>query len=150
MRLVLLSLCAAMVASTPAFADGARVEVHSGLGWTGGQSANATVGGAIGYDYSLGSTAFAGVEGSIDKVLATGEKARWGTSARLGAKISPNDKLYGVAGYSFGVGPNATHLGAGVEHNFGAFYGKAEYRHFFNEDGARDSNAATLGVGVHF
>ena len=72
------------------------------------------------------------------------------TTARLGANVSANDKLYGLAGYSFGVGPNATHLGAGVEHNFGGYFGKVEYRHYFNENGARNSNAATVGVGMRF
>ena len=150
MRLVLLSLCAVLAASSPAFADEARGEVHSGLGWTDGQDAKATIGGALGYDVSLGNTAFAGAEASLDKVLTSGTNVRYGTTARLGARLSPNDKLYALAGYSFGKGPNAVHAGAGIEHNFGPFYGKAEYRRYFNEDGARNSNAATLGVGVHF
>ncbi|NBC35890.1 hypothetical protein GTZ99_04890 [Novosphingobium sp. FSY-8] len=156
MRLVLLTLGLSMAAATPALAQsgsgeyGARAEVRSGLGWQDGQSAQATLGAAIGYDFATGGGTFVGVEQSVDKVLTSQDKTRFATTARFGTALTPKDKVYGLAGYQYGVGPNATQVGAGVEHNFGPVYGKVEYRHNFSEDQARDSNAALVGFGVRF
>ncbi|MDE2560947.1 MAG: hypothetical protein KGL48_01755 [Sphingomonadales bacterium] len=154
MRLILASLAAAAsvaAAATPALANDARVEVRTGLGWTDGLPSKATAGGALGYDMGMGPVVV-GVEQSIDKVLASGSKARWGSSVRAGAKVTPGTLVYATAGYNYGVGPNATDIGGGVEHQFSMspLYGKIEYKHFFNEDGARDSNAALFGVGLRF
>ena len=151
MRLLAFSLVGALAAATPALADEARVELRGGVGWPDGQAAKGEVGAAAGYDWSLGSGAFFGAEESVDKVLASGQKVRWGTSGRLGAHVTPNDKLYATAGYAYGKGPNAPTVGAGWEHGLGGkAYGKVEYKHFFNEDGAPHSNAALVGVGMHF
>jgi outer membrane immunogenic protein len=150
MRLVLLALGAAMVAATPALAGEARVEVRSGVDWTGGQSAKGVVGAAAGYDWTLPGGAFVGAEESIDKTLTSGAHVRWGSSGRIGLHVTPTDKLYATAGYNYGKGPNATDVGAGWEHSFGPMYGKVEYKRFFNEDGVRDNNAALVGVGMHF
>ncbi len=151
MKLVLFSLAAAMLASTPAFADGARVEVQGGAGWSDGGEAKGVIGGAAGYDWSLPGGAFVGVEESIDKTIGSHRDARWATSGRIGLHITPADKLYATAGYNYGQGPNGTDVGAGLEHSFaGPIYGKVEYKHYFNEDDSRDSNAVLTGVGVHF
>ena len=151
MRLILASLAAAaaVAAATPAFANEARVEVRSGVAWDDGQQADATVGAAVGYDVSAG-PAFVGVEQSVDKTLASNRDVRWGTSARVGASIMPGTKLYATAGYNYGDSPNATDIGAGIEKGFGPLYGKVEYKHFFTEQGATDSNAALVGVGIKF
>lgn len=154
MRLILASLAAAAsvaAVATPALANDARVEVRTGLGWSDGLPSKATVGGAVGYDVNAG-PAFVGVEQSLDKVLASGSEARWGTSVRAGTSVTPSTRLYATAGYNYGVGANATDIGGGIEHNFSMspLYGKIEYKHFFNEQGARDSNAALVGVGLKF
>ncbi len=151
MRLVLLSaLATAMISATPALAGEARVEVQGGVDWTGSHSASGVIGAAGGYDWSLGGGTFAGAEESIDKSTASNTHVRWGTSGRLGVHVTPTDKLYATAGYNYGVGPNATDIGAGWEHSFGPMYGKVEYKRYFNEDGARDSNGALVGIGLHF
>jgi len=152
MRLLVISLVAAIGVATPALADEARVEVRGGVGWPDGQSAKGEIGAAAGYDKNLGvSGAFFGVEQSVDKVLATGQKVRWGTSGRVGAHVGANDKLYVTGGYAYGKGPDAPTVGAGWEHGFsGKAYGKVEYKRFLNEDGMRNSNAALVGVGMHF
>jgi hypothetical protein len=152
MKLLLLSLAVAIGAATPALADGARVELRGGVGWPDGQAAKGEIGAAAGYDVNLGAGgAFFGVEQSVDKVLTSGQHVRWGTSGRVGAKVTANDKLYATGGYAYGKGPDAPTVGAGWEHGFGGkTYGKVEYKHFFNEQGATHSNAALVGVGVHF
>ncbi|MDE2405598.1 MAG: hypothetical protein KGM17_13100 [Sphingomonadales bacterium] len=155
MRLMVLSIVAALAAATPALADDAggqgRVELRTGVTWPDGQSAKGEIGAAAGYDWNLGSNAFFGVEQSVDKTLASGEKVRWGTSGRIGAKLGAADKLYATGGYAYGKGPDAPTVGAGWEHGFSSkLYGKVEYKHFFNEDNARHSNAALVGMGVHF
>jgi hypothetical protein len=156
MRLVLLSLGLSLAVAAPAMAqsapqdEGARIDVHSGLAWADGQAVQGTVGATLGYDIATGGGSFVGLEQSVDKVLTGADKVRWSTTARLGTHLTAKDKLYGLAGYSYGVGPNGTHIGAGVEHNFGPYFTKVEYRHTFNEDAAKDSNAALVGVGLRF
>ena len=149
--LVPLAAAIAIVAgAAPALADGARVDVHGGVGWNDGRQANGTVGAAVGYDVHTGGGTFVGLEESVDKVLASNHDAKFGTTFRAGAHVSPNNKLYALAGYTYGSGPKATHVGGGLEHDYGRAFTKVEYRHYFTEDGARDANAATVGVGVHF
>lgn len=150
MRLVLLSLAASLAVATPALAGEGRFDVQTGVDWSDGLPGRATIGGTVGYDEHIGAGAFVGVEESVDKVLASNTKARFGTTGRLGLKVGPTDKFYGLAGYTYGAGPNATHVGGGYEHSFGPIYGKLEYRHYFTEDGFRDSNAALVGAGIHF
>ncbi|HWU04575.1 MAG TPA: outer membrane beta-barrel protein [Novosphingobium sp.] len=152
MRLVLFTLAASLAAATPALAQSGegRVEVHTGLGWNDSQAVQGNIGAAVGYDIHTGGGTFVGLEESVDKVLTSQNRVRFGTTARFGAHIDPKDKVYGLAGYSYGEGPNATHIGAGLEHSIGPAFTKVEYRHYFTEDGARDSNAALVGVGVHF
>jgi hypothetical protein len=159
MRLVLIPLLASLAVAAPAMAEstpdsskttGARFDVHGGLGWADGQTAQGTLGATLGYDVATPGHTFVGIEQSVDKVLTSSDKARWSTTARAGLQVTPANKLYGLAGYSYGVGPNGTHIGGGVEHAFGPYFTKVEYRHTFNEDAARDSNAALVGVGLRF
>ena len=160
MRLVLFSLAASLAVATPVMAQssakdtasdmGARVDIHTGLGWADSGKANATLGATAGYDIATGGGTFAGLEESVDKVLTSQDKVRFGTTVRFGTHVTPADKLYALAGYSYGTGPNGTHVGAGVEHSFGPVFGKVEYRHTFNEDAVKDSNATLVGVGMHF
>lgn len=154
MRIVLLSLAAvAATAATPALANEARVEARAGVIWNNGGS-EATVGAAVGYDFDLGSSAFAGVEVSGDKILDSGaNRVAFGFTGRLGANVSANDKLFVAGGYTtkFCAGcPDSEHLGAGWQHNFGPIYGKVEYRHYFTNRGWRDSDAVAAGIGINF
>lgn len=154
MRTVLLSLAAvAAIAATPALANEARVEARGGVIWGGGAS-EATIGAALGYDFDLGSSAFAGVEVSGDKILdSAANRVAFGFTGRLGVKASPNDKLFVAGGYTtkpcqFCV--DSEHLGAGYEHNFGPVYGKIEYRHYFTNQGAIDTDSVVAGIGINF
>ena len=149
MRIALAACALALVASTPALAGEAHADINAGLGWTDGLPSKVVAGGSVGYDMGFG-PAFVGVEESITKVLASDSDARWGTSVRVGTLVTPGTKLYATAGYNYGSGPDGTDLGAGIEHGFGPLYGRVEYKHYFNGDGAADSNAATVGVGIHF
>ena len=157
MRLVLFSLAASLAVAAPAMAQGetkdmgARFDVHTGAAWNDGRAVQGTVGATLGYDIATGGTTFVGLEESVDKVLTSQDKARFSTTARLGIKATPHDKVYGLAGYTYGTGPNGAHIGAGVGHSLGQqYFTKVEYRHTFNEDNARDSNAALVGVGMRF
>ncbi|MDE2301496.1 MAG: hypothetical protein KGK11_02945 [Sphingomonadales bacterium] len=150
MRTIFAALCCALVTASPALAGEARVELQTGAGWYDGDAAKGLIGAAGGYDWSLPGGAFFGVEESVDKVMATGYYVRWATSGRIGAHITPQDKLYATAGYNYGTGPHATDLGGGWEHSLGAAYTKVEYRRYFTENGGRDGNGALVGVGIHF
>lgn len=154
MRTVLFSLAAAAaVVATPALANEARVEARAGVIWGSGDS-EAIAGAAIGYDFDLGSSAFAGVEVSGDKILdSAANRVAFGFTGRLGAKVSANDKVFAAGGYTTKpcVGcVDSEHLGAGWEHSFGAFYGKVEYRHYFTNQNTPDTDAVVGGIGINF
>jgi outer membrane immunogenic protein len=146
-KFALIALAAAF-ATSPAYAAGeGRIEARGGIAWSGGDS-EAIAGVAAGYDFDLGDSAFAGVEGSADKLLAGGTDVLFGVSGRVGAKVGGAGRAYVLAGYSFGDG-DAAHVAAGYQHNFGnKLYGKIEYRRFLL-DGA-DINTAGVGLGVKF
>ncbi|MDB5723685.1 MAG: hypothetical protein JWQ16_439 [Novosphingobium sp.] len=155
MRTVLYSLAAiAAVVAVPALANEARVEARGGVIWGAGDS-EATAGAAIGYDYDLGTSAFAGVEVSGDKVLVSNTKVAFGFTGRVGAKVTTGGKLYANGGYTtkfcdFCKG--SYHAGAGFQQNLGTqLYAKAEYRHFFPEQAfVSDSDAVSVGLGLRF
>ncbi|MFA7604590.1 MAG: hypothetical protein WCY29_16450 [Novosphingobium sp.] len=153
MRKVLLSLAAATAMATPALANEARFEGRGGVYWTPGDT-QGTAGVAAGYDFDLGSSAFAGAEVSADKILESGTRVAFGFTGRAGVKASPADKLFVAAGYTTkpcSLCEDAVHAGAGYEHAFGSnLYGKVEYRHFFTSNGAPDSNAVAAGIGIKF
>lgn len=153
MRKFAIALAAATTAlvAMPAQAQDAagegRVEARGGIAWAGG-SEEAVAGVAAGYDFNLGDAAFIGVEGSADKILASGTDIVWGATGRIGAKVSDSGKLFLAGGYSFGEGEDVPHLGIGYSHKIGGAYITGEYRRFFSD--FQDVNAATLGVGVNF
>jgi hypothetical protein len=131
-------------------ANEAHVEVNTGVNWVDGSDAKGEIRGAVGYDVSIPGGAFVGVEQSVDKTLASGANVRWGTSARVGAHVTPKDKLYATAGYNYGEGSNGTDVGGGWEHSLGPVYTNVAYKHFLNEEQTRDSNAMLVGAGLHF
>lgn len=142
---------AAFIAAPAAAQDAAgegRVEVRGGIAWAGGQE-EAIAGVAGGYDFNLGDSAFIGVEGSADKILAGGADVVWGATGRVGAKVGDAGKVFLAGGYSFGEGEDVPHLGIGYSHKLGtSAYVTGEYRRFFSD--FQDVNAATLGVGFNF
>ncbi len=153
MRKVLLPLLASLAVASPALANEARVEARGGVYWVPGAT-EATAGVAAGYDFDLGSSAFAGGEVSGDKILASGTKVAFGFTGRLGLKPNPNGKIYVAGGHTTkpcDLCESAEHIGAGYEHKFGsALYGKVEYRHFMTHNGAPNANAVSAGVGLKF
>ena len=149
--LPLAAVSAVLAFATPALAGETRVEARGGVYWNPALNhTDATIGVAGGYDFDLGPGLFGGLEGSADKVLASGTDVYWGLNSRLGVKASPGDKLYVVGGYTLQKGPNAVDAGAGWEHSFGPAYGKVEYKHFFTEGGLPDSNSVSAGIGLKF
>ena len=99
-------------AASPALANEGRVEARGGIVWAGGGE-EAVAGAAAGYDWDLGESAFIGVEGSADKILVDGIDVLFGATARVGAKLGENGRLYATGGYTFGEGDAAhqPHLG---------------------------------------
>ena len=153
-KFALLTAAAIAAIATPAAAeDGgeARAEVRGGVIWVEDFS-EATLGAAVGYDFDLGETAFAGVELSGDKILVDGADVLLGTTGRLGLKLGDNGKLYATGGYSFTLdddGGDAWHMGAGYHHKVGeSLYLGAEYRHYF--DDFVDADALNAVVGLTF
>jgi len=153
MRTVLCTLAAAAaMIATPALAEG-RAEARGGVIWGGGES-RATVGAAVGYDFSMGPGPFIGAEVSGDKILdGDADRVAIGITGRVGVNAGPAGKIYGAGGYT--TKPcefcsDSWHAGAGYQHGFGPLYGKVEYRHFFTKDFGPDSDAVMAGIGVRF
>lgn len=153
MRKFVLPLLASLAVATPALANEARIEARGGVFWGDGYTQD-VYGVAAGYDFDLGSSAFAGVEVSGDKVADTGTKVAWGFTGRAGAKMGEATKLYVNGGYTTepcDLCDGSWHAGAGVQQGFGqALYGKVEYRHYFTENNNPDANALMVGLGVRF
>ncbi|MDE2596653.1 MAG: outer membrane beta-barrel protein [Sphingomonadales bacterium] len=153
MRLVVLSLAAALVSATPALANEGRVEARGGVYWSNGYTQDA-YGVAAGYDFDLGENAFTGMEVSADKIADTGTKVAFGFTGRAGAKVGNGGKLFAAGGYTTepcDLCRGAWHAGAGYEQGFANnLYGKVEYRHFFTDNNRPDSNAVMVGVGMKF
>ena len=144
------ALLSAVVATPALAAPGGegRVEVRGGL-ITGNGIDEGTLGLAAGYDFDLGSTAFAGAEVAGDKVLVDGADVQFSAGGRVGAKIGANGKLFATAGYTFSD-IDDPYVGAGYQHKFGSnVYGKVEYRHQFIGNFG-DFDTFTAGVGFAF
>lgn len=149
---LILAAATAAVFAAPAQAQDAsgegRVEARGGIAWAGGNE-EAIAGVAAGYDFNLGDSAFIGIEGSADKILASGTEVVWGATGRIGAKVSEGGKVFLAGGYTFGDGEDVPHLGIGYSQKLGtSAYITGEYRRFFSD--FQDVNAATLGVGFNF
>ena len=150
MRTVLISLAAALAAASPALANEARVEARGGVIWGGGDT-EATAGAAVGYDFDLGSSTFAGAEVTGDKVLTSGTKVSWGFNGRAGVKVGTGGKVYANGGYNTEFADAAQgnwHVGAGYQQNLGSkLYGKVEYQHYLPK-AANTADADSVGVGL--
>jgi opacity protein-like surface antigen len=121
--------------------------------WDHGDT-QAIAGVAAGYDYDLGTSAFAGPEVSADKVLTDNQRVSFGIGGRAGIKVSDAGKLYAVGSYQTKFCATCDHAwtaGAGYQQNFGSkVYGKVEYRHYFVGSNISDPDAVTAGLGVKF
>lgn len=153
MRKIVLPLLASLAFATPALANDARIEARGGVIWSDGETED-TWGVAAGYDFDLGTTTFAGVEVSGDKIGASGTKVAFGATGRLGVKAGEGTRLFGAGGYTTEACDGCEgqwHLGAGLEQKVsGPVYVKVEYRHFFENDVINGSDAVVGGVGVRF
>lgn len=144
------ALLSAVVATPALAADGgeARVELRGGYIWGNGVD-EATAGLAAGYDFDLGSTAFAGAEVAGDKVLQSGADVQFSAGGRLGAKVGAAGKAYVTGGYTFSD-IDDPYIGAGYQHKFGNnVYGKVEYRHQFIGNFG-DFDTVSAGIGLAF
>lgn len=151
-KLIVLAAVAAAVSAAPAVAQErsgeGRIEARGGVAWASGTE-EAFAGIAAGYDFDLGDSAFVGVEGSADKVLASGANVLWSVGGRLGVKAGVAGKAYALGGWGFTKGGDAPFLGLGYQHKFGdSLYGKIEYRRTL--DNGPDVNFAGVGLGVNF
>ncbi len=153
MRLVVLSLAAALVSATPALANEARIEGRGGVIWDNGTTEDIW-GVAAGYDWDLSANTFAGVEVSGDKIGASNTKVAWGFTGRAGAKVGNGTKLYVDGGYTTepcDLCEHSWHAGAGVEQPIsGNVYAKVAYRHNFVANGFSDTDSVVAGVGMKF
>lgn len=153
MKKFILPMLAAMAVATPAMANEARVEARGGVIWVGSASED-TFGAAAGYDFDLGSNAFAGVEVSADKIGFSGSQVAFGATGRLGIKAGTGTRVYGTGSYATkvcSVCGGQWNLGAGAEQSVsGPVYVKVEYRHFFKSDWVDNLDSVTAGVGVRF
>lgn len=173
MRILAISALALMATATPAFAQdeaaapftGPRVEALVGWDHVGayGEGEDGVVYGiAGGYDAQVSSVAF-GVEGEVTGASTEsdfGEKAGRDLYAgvRVGFVAGNSTLIYGKGGYtnaritdgSYGENFDGYRLGGGVEHSFGKFYGKVEYRYSRYDDAGVNRDQVVAGVGVRF
>ncbi|MBA4161259.1 MAG: hypothetical protein C0515_04095 [Novosphingobium sp.] len=153
MKKFILPVLASLALATPALANEGRIEARGGVIWSSGSSQD-TWGIAAGYDFDLGSSAFAGVEVSGDKIGNSGTKVAWGFNTRLGLKAGEGTRIFGAGGYTTEACTGCDgqwDLGAGVEQKVsGPVYVKAEYRHFFENSIVAGGDALVAGVGVRF
>src|SRR3546814_15731129 len=96
------ALLSAVVAVPAMAADGGeiRAEVRGGY-VTGSGLDDATLGAAVGYDFDLGSTTFAGAEIAGDRVLKNGFDVQFSAGGRVGAKVGTAGKAYVTGGHTF-------------------------------------------------
>lgn len=174
MRILATSALALVAVATPAFAQdqadapftGPRAEVVAGwdhVGGLGEGKSGFAYGGALGYDRQLGNVvigADAEITGSTTKEKDLDVKAGRDlyVGGRLGYVIGGSTLVYGKGGLTnarFSVGGVGTtfdgwRAGAGVEHNFGKFYGKVEYRYSRYEEADLNRDQVVAGLGVRF
>ena len=140
------ALLSAIVATPALAADGGefRAEVRGGY-VTGSGLDDATLGAAVGFDFDLGSSAFAGAEIAGDKVLKSGFDTQFSAGGRVGTKVGDAGKAYVTGGYTFSD-IDDPYVGVGYQHKLGQnLYAKAEYRHQFI---GNFSDFDTFGVGI--
>ena len=94
MRNYILAVAASALFAAPAFAGESRAEVHGGVFFGPNYSTEAVVGVAAGHDFDLGSSTFAGVEASADKILLGDTRVVIGGTLRFGVKTEEGGRAY--------------------------------------------------------
>lgn len=152
MRNYILAVAASALFAAPAFAGESRAEVHGGVFFGPNYSTEAVVGVAAGHDFDLGSSTFAGVEASADKILLDDTRVVIGGTLRFGVKTEEGGRAYLTGGYSSkpcADCEDALQVGFGLQQNItSALYVKGDFRHFFADFG--DANVAAAGIGMRF
>ncbi|MDV3457568.1 outer membrane beta-barrel protein [Sphingomonas sp. HF-S4] len=171
MRLFAVSALALATLATPAFAQeastftGPRAEVVAGWDHVGGNGEGAsgfTYGGALGYDAQLGS-AVLGAEVEVTGATTDRDGVSAGRDLYVGGRIGfvamPNTLVYAKGGLTNarvnidtfgGVNTDGYRFGGGVEHDFGGFYGKVEYRYSRYEELDLNRDQVLAGIGIRF
>lgn len=171
MRILAVSALALVAATAaPAFAQdsapfsGPRIEAEGGwdqVGSEGDGRSGFVYGGAIGYDKQFNNIvigADAEITGATTKENAVKAGRDLYVGGRIGYVLGGSTLVYGKAGYtnariSFnddGFNNDGYRLGAGVERNFGRFFGKVEYRYSRYEKIDLNRDQVVAGVGVRF
>lgn len=173
MRILAISALALMATATPAFAQdeaaapftGPRAEALVGWDHVGayGEGEDGVVyGAAIGYDaqvssFVIGAEAeITGASTNIEDIVKAGRDLYAGV--RVGFVAGNSTLIYGKGGYTNaritdgddGENFDGYRFGAGVEQNFGKFYGKLEYRYSRYNDIELNRDQVVAGVGVRF
>ena len=170
MRILALSAFAFAATAAPAFAQdaapftGPRAEIVGGWDHAGGLGdgeSGFAYGGAIGYDAQL-SSAVIGVEAELTGATTEGSGISAGRDIFVGGRIGfvagASTLVYGKAGYTnaraslagAGADFDGYRFGAGVEHSFGRFYGKVEYRYARYEEIDLNRDQVVAGIGIRF
>lgn len=171
MRLFAVSALALATLATPAFAQeaagpfsGPRAEVVAGwdhAGSYGEGKSGLAYGGAIGIDAQVNHVVI-GLEGEITGATTKEDGVSAGrdlyAGMRFGYVVTPTTLVYVKGGYSNarisidddGANFDGYRFGAGVERNFGRFYGKVEYRYSRYEDAELNRDQVMAGVGIRF
>lgn len=153
MKKIIIPVLASLAFATPALANEARVEARGGVVWANGDSEDIW-GLAAGYDFDLGSAAFAGVEVSGDKIGASNTKVSFGFNGRVGVKAGESTRVFANGGYNTkwcDICEGQWGLGGGIEQNVASkVYVKVEYRHLFEKNFMPGTDALAAGVGVRF
>ncbi|WIA58317.1 hypothetical protein N6H05_11145 [Sphingobium sp. WTD-1] len=151
--LLLATALALALASSPARADEAYVELTGGLSWNG-EGTDAISGIAGGYDVDLDERFFVGVEAVAEKLLVRDTRVAWGIGGRIGVELVRENKLFIGANWQSKdcrECSDAIGIGTGWEHNLTEkLYLKIEYKRLLIGNGEPDANVGILGIGVMF
>ena len=170
---ILATTALALVAATaaPAFAQdsaapfsGPRIEAEGGWDHVGSEGygrSGFVYGGAVGYDKQFNNIvigADAEITGSTTKDNGVEAGRDLYVGGRAGFVVGGATLVYGKAGYTNarvsdgtnGVNNDGYRLGAGVERNFGRFFGKVEYRYSRYEKIDLNRDQVVAGLGVRF
>jgi hypothetical protein len=127
------------------------VEGRAGLGWAGAGSTHGVLGAAVGYDVGLGALGtgvYGGVEQMIEAPTSAATRAgHLGPDRRAGAGAG---QPLCHRGLSLWQRAERYFAGRGYQQSLGPVYARLEYRRYFNEQHASDSNGLMLGVGLKF
>ena len=171
MRILAMTALALVAATaTPAFAQdatftGPRAEIVAGWDHAGGNGVGQdgfAYGGAFGYDKQLGN-AVIGAETEITGATTEESGASAGRDIYVGGRVGfvfgGANLVYGKAGLTNarvdfdglgGATSDGYRFGAGIERNFGKFYGKVEYRYSRYEEYELNRDQVVAGIGFRF